>query len=91
MTINTVIAEVAHNIVPRSKTCRKTYLYNYLYNCLYNIERSASKGKMRATLACGNLAHTVAAATEREKRSILDFTKSNLAIVTSYNDMVSAH
>ncbi|MGR5299712.1 hypothetical protein [Vibrio alfacsensis] len=40
MTINTVIAEVAHNIVPRSKTCRKTYLYN--------IERSASKGKMRA-------------------------------------------
>ncbi|MGR5408141.1 MULTISPECIES: hypothetical protein [Vibrio] len=83
MTINTVIAEVAHNIVPRSKTCRKTYLYN--------IERSASKGKMRATLACGNLAHTVAAATEREKRSILDFTKSNLAIVTSYNDMVSAH
>ncbi|MGR5528263.1 hypothetical protein ACPV40_01090 [Vibrio alfacsensis] len=87
MTINTVIAEVAHNIVPRSKTCRKTYLYNYLYN----IERSASKGKMRATLACGNLAHTVAAATEREKRSILDFTKSNLAIVTSYNDMVSAH
>ncbi|MGR5206213.1 hypothetical protein ACP3VU_16895 [Vibrio sp. PNB23_22_6] len=87
MTINTVIAEVAHNIVPRSKTCRKTYLYN----CLYNIERSASKGKMRATLACGDLAHTVAAATEREKRSILDFTKSNLAIVTSYNDMVSAH
>ncbi|MEL7365294.1 MAG: phosphogluconate dehydratase [Pseudomonadota bacterium] len=83
MTINSVIAEVAHNIAQRSKSSRKTYLDK--------LERAARQGKTRAVLACGNLAHTVAAATEREKQSILDFTKSNLAIVTAYNDMVSAH
>ncbi len=83
MTINSVIADVAHNIVQRSALSRKTYLDN--------LEQSASKGKVRAGLACGNLAHTVAASSEQEKVSILDFTKANLAIVSSYNDMVSAH
>ncbi|KGY13021.1 phosphogluconate dehydratase [Vibrio tubiashii] len=83
MKINSVIVEVAHNITQRSTTSRKIYLDKF--------ERSAKQGKTRAGLACGNLAHTVAAATEQEKLSILDFTKSNLAIVTAYNDMVSAH
>lgn len=83
MTINSVIAEVAQDIVQRSTASRTAYLDN--------LNLSASKGKVRASLACGNLAHTVAASTEKEKISILDFTKANLAIITSYNDMVSAH
>ncbi|MGR5177379.1 phosphogluconate dehydratase [Vibrio parahaemolyticus] len=83
MTTNSVITNVAQNIVQRSKQSRKTYLEN--------LDNSASKGKHRASLSCGNLAHTVAASTKAEKVSLLDFTKANLAIVSSYNDMVSAH
>ncbi|SEG36510.1 phosphogluconate dehydratase [Vibrio hangzhouensis] len=83
MTINSVITKVAQNIVQRSEQSRKTYLEN--------LEHSANKGKLRASLSCGNLAHTVAASTKAEKVSLLDFTKANLAIVSSYNDMVSAH
>ncbi|WP_428773897.1 dihydroxy-acid dehydratase, partial [Vibrio sp.] len=81
--MNAVVVEVANTIVKRSAQSRKSYLDN--------LERQASKGKLRAGLACGNLAHTVAASTTEEKASILDFTKVNLAIVTAYNDMVSAH
>lgn len=83
MTINSVIFEVKQNIKKRSFETRSRYLYT--------IENQAKKGKIRGKLACGNLAHTVAASTNEEKHSILDFTKVNLAIVTSYNDMVSAH
>ncbi|MGF1735740.1 phosphogluconate dehydratase [Photobacterium satsumensis] len=53
--------------------------------------QQAEQGKGRASLSCGNLAHAVAASCEQEKGHILDFTRANLAIVSSYNDMLSAH
>lgn len=53
--------------------------------------QQAEQGKGRASLSCGNLAHAVAASCEQEKGQILDFTRANLAIVSSYNDMLSAH
>lgn len=83
MSINSIIYEVKQNIKERSLKTRLRYLKT--------IEHQAKKGKSRESLACGNLAHTVAASSTEEKRSILDFTKMNLAIITSYNDMVSAH
>lgn len=45
----------------------------------------------RSTMSCGNLAHTVATACGTEREHMLDFTKVNLGIISSYNDMVSAH
>ncbi|MGL5843116.1 MAG: phosphogluconate dehydratase, partial [Aeromonas hydrophila] len=48
-------------------------------------------GKTRAALACGNLAHAVAASSCDEKGRILDMTRANVGIVTAYNDMLSAH
>ncbi len=83
MTINAVIYEVTENIKNRSIETRRQYLKT--------IEKQAVKGKVRSTLACGNLAHTVASSAYDDKLAILDFTKVNLAIITSYNDMVSAH
>ncbi|MGK0286456.1 MAG: phosphogluconate dehydratase, partial [Salibacteraceae bacterium] len=42
-------------------------------------------------LACGNLAHAFAACSDDEKESLSGTTKANLAIITAYNDMLSAH
>ncbi|WP_407641488.1 phosphogluconate dehydratase [Alginatibacterium sediminis] len=81
--MNAVVAEVAKVIIQRSKQSRRTYLNN--------IKAQANKGKQRSGLGCGNLAHTVAASSDADKVAILDFTKTNLGIVTSYNDMLSAH
>jgi len=83
MTMNPIIVQVADTIVQRSIQSRKEYLAN--------LEIQQNKGKQRAVLACGNLAHTVAASSSKDKTAILDFTKTNVAIITAYNDMVSAH
>ena len=48
-------------------------------------------GKGRSQLSCGNLAHVVAANCAQEKSAILDFLHANIAIVSGYNDMLSAH
>ncbi|EAR56928.1 phosphogluconate dehydratase [Photobacterium sp. SKA34] len=48
-------------------------------------------GKGRSQLSCGNLAHVVAANCAQEKAAILDFLHANIAIVSGYNDMLSAH
>ncbi|OBX03853.1 hypothetical protein QV07_10505, partial [Gallibacterium genomosp. 3] len=50
-----------------------------------------ARGKSRAHLSCGNLAHTVATCCPAQKKTILDFTTINVGIVSAYNDMLSAH
>ncbi len=44
----------------------------------------------RAQLACGNLAHGFAPAAD-DKASLKSMLRNNIAIITSYNDMLSAH
>ncbi len=81
--MNKVIEQVTKNIAARSSKLRSEYLSR--------IRKQAALGKERATLACGNLAHTVAACAAGQKSTILDFTRANVAIVNAYNDMLSAH
>lgn len=45
----------------------------------------------RASLSCGNLAHGCAACSAPDKVSLSGSQSLNLGIVTSYNDMLSAH
>lgn len=45
----------------------------------------------RAQLACGNLAHGFAACQADDKASLKSMLRNNIAIITSYNDMLSAH
>ncbi|NMJ16977.1 phosphogluconate dehydratase, partial [Salmonella enterica subsp. enterica serovar Anatum] len=42
-------------------------------------------------LACGNLAHGFAACQPEDKASLKSMLRNNIAIITSYNDMLSAH
>ncbi|WP_310597625.1 phosphogluconate dehydratase [Aeromonas aquatica] len=78
-----VITAVTERIRERSRSRRAAFLARS--------QRQAAQGKTRAALACGNLAHAVAASGCDEKGRILDMTRANVGIVTAYNDMLSAH
>ncbi|MCW8333123.1 phosphogluconate dehydratase [Vibrio paucivorans] len=80
---HSVILAVTERLRNRSQATRTEFLKR--------TQAQAALGKGRAGLSCGNLAHAVAASCSSEKKSILDFTQSNVALISSYNDMLSAH
>ncbi|QGP78657.1 phosphogluconate dehydratase [Sphingobium sp. CAP-1] len=80
--LHPVIAKVTARITQRSAASRRKYLDL--------IERGRDAGTNRAQLSCGNLAHGFAASGE-DKPVIRTGAAMNLGIVTSYNDMLSAH
>ncbi|WP_392398422.1 phosphogluconate dehydratase [Edwardsiella piscicida] len=81
--MNPIVERVTQRIIERSRATRAAYLAK--------IERARSTRVQRAQLACGNLAHGFAACTQQDKASLKSMTKSDIAIITSYNDMLSAH
>ena len=81
--MNPVIQEVTDRIIQRSQSSRKNYLEK--------IENARLQGPHRGVLSCGNLAHGFAACGTDDKADLRSMTKSNIAIVSSYNDMLSAH
>ena len=83
MTVDPRIATVTDRIIERSKPSRETYIGR--------LREMAAKGPFRTTLACGNLAHGFAACGPDDKAKLAGDTVPNLGIITSYNDMLSAH
>lgn len=81
--MNTLIQEVTERIIERSQNSRKAYLAK--------IEKARLQGPHRGVLSCGNLAHGFAACGSSDKADLRSMTKANIAIVSSYNDMLSAH
>ncbi|WP_166425216.1 phosphogluconate dehydratase [Paraglaciecola sp. 20A4] len=81
--MNSIIQEVTQRIIERSQGSRKAYLDK--------IEKARLHGPHRGTLSCGNLAHGFAACGTEDKADLRSMTKSNIAIISSYNDMLSAH
>ncbi len=81
--MNRVIQEVTERIIERSKETRAAYLAK--------IERARRQGPHRGVLSCGNLAHGFAACSKQEKSDLTALTKANVGIISSYNDMLSAH
>ncbi len=77
------IEKVTNDIIERSYPTRSAYL-NY-------IDGIAKKGPIRSGMGCGNLAHGFAACSAAEKADLTGDQKANIAIITSYNDMLSAH
>lgn len=77
------IQAITQRIKDRSKVEREKYL---------ELMQHAKNSKVsRGGLACGNLAHAFAACGDDEKVDLSGEEKSNLAIITAYNDMLSAH
>lgn len=83
MTARTDIETITQRIRERSKPRREIYLDR--------IGRAASHGANRAVLSCGNLAHGFAACAPSEKAVLSGDRVPNVGIITSYNDMLSAH
>ncbi len=77
------IGEVTARIAARSRSTRAAYLER--------IDKAASTGPARKKLGCANFAHGFAACAPGDKAALRDGDGANLAIVTAYNDMLSAH
>jgi len=80
--LDTRVGKVTDRIIERSKERRGRYLQL--------MADEAERGINRPRLSCGNFAHGFAASGE-DKQAIKTMRGPNLAIVTAYNDMLSAH
>ncbi|HIG37143.1 MAG TPA: phosphogluconate dehydratase, partial [Oceanospirillaceae bacterium] len=81
--MNEVVALVTQAIIDRSVGTRRDYLSAV----------DAAKGSKvsRANLSCGNLAHGFAACPQSDKDRLTMMDQADVAIVSAYNDMLSAH
>ncbi|MFK3773305.1 phosphogluconate dehydratase [Pseudomonas sp. NPDC089406] len=77
------ILEVTERLIARSRRTRERYLEL--------IRGAASDGPMRASLQCANFAHGVAGCGGDDKQTLRLMNAANVAIVSAYNDMLSAH
>jgi phosphogluconate dehydratase len=81
--LHSVVAAVTTRIRQRSQAMRGAYL-----------ERLAQAAKRRPgaeRLGCANVAHAFAALPANDKLRVVSQRAPNIAIVTAYNDMLSAH
>ena len=81
--MHNVIDKVTKRIIERSKSHRQHYLQR--------IEDAKGDGVFRNKLPCSNLAHDLAGCVGTCRSSLLNDTVPNIAIISAYNDMVSAH
>lgn len=82
MSINATLQRVTERIVKRSAATREPYLDR--------MRAAKGKGPNRAHLSCSGQAHAFAAA-GKDQNSLATTSAGNLGIITSYNDMLSAH
>ena len=81
--LDLTLTAVTKRIAERSAATREVYLAQ--------VTEQTSKAPRRTTLSCGNVAHVAAACGAADKHALLGPRGANIGIVTSYNDMVSAH
>ena len=83
MAMNPRVLDVTQRIVDRSQASRAKYLKS--------IDRAAADGPRRQALGCANQVHGFAACSPDDKAVLRSGNAGNLAIITAYNDMLSAH
>jgi phosphogluconate dehydratase len=81
--IDTRVSEVTERIRERSRSGRADYLAR--------MEAALKRGSARTGLSCTNLAHGFAASDATDKEALKLLRWPNIAIVSAYNDMLSAH
>jgi phosphogluconate dehydratase len=74
---------VTNRIIQRSRPSRQAYLAH--------LDAARIKGVQRGALSCTNLAHGFAAFPANDKLKLREQKQPSVAIVSSYNDMLSAH
>src|ERR1700752_4813309 len=83
MALHPVLDRVTQRIIPRSKPSRAAYLAH--------LDAARIQGVQRGALSCTNLAHGFAAFPANDKLALRQDRKPNVAILSAYNDMLSAH
>lgn len=78
-----IVKKVTKRIIERSKNHRQNYLQR--------VGEAKGKGVFRNKLPSSNFAHDLAGCTGSCRKALLDDSVPNIAIISSYNDMVSAH
>ena len=81
--LNSVVSSVTQRVIRRSASLRSDYLQQ--------LASDQNNRPERGKLSCGNLAHGFAACGSGDKDSLRLVQAANIAIVTAYNDMLSAH
>lgn len=81
--MNSIIEQVTQRIIERSKASREKYLARMI--------DAGNNIPDRKQLSCGNLAHGFAACEPETKNTIKMMNSANIGVITSYNDMLSAH
>ncbi|NNC37259.1 MAG: phosphogluconate dehydratase [Hyphomonadaceae bacterium] len=81
--MNPKLQQITDRIIERSKESRKDYLQLTKSNRM--------DGPARAGLSAGNQAHAYAGCALQDKKALMGASWPNIGIVTSYNDMLSAH
>ena len=77
------VEKITRDIIDRSQKTRDAYLDR--------IEAAQNHWPTRRHMGCANLAHVLAASDAEEKEALKRAQKPNIAIVSAYNDMLSAH
>lgn len=84
MIMHTIVSEITERIRKRSQDSRQHYLDL--------MAKAQSDKPNRSQIGCTNLAHVQAASSDHEKLILKNTNKGhNIAIVTAFNDMLSAH
>jgi len=83
MMINNKIENITKRIILRSQKTRELYLSQML--------SQFDKGFSRSHLSCGNVVHAAAGCGTEDKAALGKNIVPNIAIITAYNDMLSAH
>lgn len=81
--VQDAIARITDRIRARSEAGRAAYLAR--------TEATVKRGVHRSAVGCANLAHALAGCGKAEQDDLKRDDKPNIGIVTSYNDMLSAH
>src|SRR5437764_7348125 len=81
--LHPTLAAVTARVRQRSHHARSAYLAR--------LDQSRQHTSMRSRLSCTNLAHGCAASAPDDKVVLREGSQPSLAIVSSYNDMLSAH
>jgi len=83
MALHPVVEKVTNRIIKRSRPSRQAYLAH--------LDAARIQGVQRGALSCTNLAHGFAAFPANDKLKLREYKQPSVAIVSSYNDMLSAH
>jgi phosphogluconate dehydratase len=81
--INSTVDAVTNAIRERSAALRTHYLRR--------VQAAIETGPVRKSLSCTNQAHAFAAFPQADKNILVEMRQPSLAIISAYNDMLSAH